>query len=260
MPELPEVQYYKEYIDATSLRKKIKELEVRSRKVLSGVSEKRLKRALEGKSFLETTRRGKYLFISFSPEEWFYLHFGMTGDVRYYKGAEDPKHARVLFRFSSGYSLAFVNQRLFGKVGLTRAPEIFASEKGLGPDALDLDLVSFQARMRSKRGAVKPALMDQSVLAGVGNIYSDEILFQSRIHPRQLTTELDDEDLKRLYLNLRKVLSKSVEKKTELEKLPGSWLIHSREDKAKCPRCDSRIEKVRISGRNGYFCPGCQNR
>src|SRR5215207_5968721 len=185
MPELPDVEAFKRYMDATSLHQKIRFVGVRSEKILGDFSARTLQSTLKGRTFESTRRHGKNLFAGLDGGGWMLMHFGMTGRLTYFKDPdEEPLHSRLLFAFDNDNHLAFVCQRMFGKVDLIEDPEEFAREKGLGPDALDLDGGSFRERLNGTRGGVKATLMNQKILAGIGNIYSDEILFQARLHPR----------------------------------------------------------------------------
>ncbi|MBD3427102.1 MAG: DNA-formamidopyrimidine glycosylase [Candidatus Omnitrophica bacterium] len=261
MPELPDVEYYRRYLESTAMRKKIKSVEVQNAKVLEGVSAKKLAKVLKNKKFTSTHRRGKNLFVSFAKDKCLYMHFGMTGELKYFKGDEkEPDHARVLFGFSNGYRLAFMNQRLLGKVSVTGPADEVIAEKDLGPDALEISYEDFKKGIKGKIGAVKSALMDQSILSGVGNIYADEILFHARIHPKTTPKKLSGNALKRIYRNMKKILEKAIEKKADPDKFPRTWIIPARGEKEKCPRCGGGIKRIKISGRSSYFCPRCQKK
>jgi hypothetical protein len=132
------------------------------------------------------SRHGKQLFVSIAGGDWLSMHFGMTGGLRYFKGmAKDTPYERLLVSFSNGYLLAYDCQRKFGKIGLVRDPEAYLNDHDLGPDALDddFDFKAFRQALRGRRATVKSALMNQQCIAGIGNVYSDEILFQAKIRP-----------------------------------------------------------------------------
>jgi formamidopyrimidine-DNA glycosylase len=259
MPELPDIEYYKKYFNSKALHKKIKTVDVKNARVLKGVSGKKLDKDLEGKSFIQTKRRGKYLFAQYGRKKWICLHFGMTGNVKYFKSTQEkPRHARVLFSFTNGYSLAFLNQRLLGQVSITKSPEEFIENKELGPDALSVSYTDFRNILTKKSGSIKSALMDQKDMAGIGNIYADEILFQSRVYPKKTPEKLEEKVVKRIYRNMRKVLKKASEKKADPDKFSRSWLIPVREKGGKCPVCGKKLKRIKVSGRTAYFCPGCQ--
>src|SRR5215211_4768090 len=140
MPELPDVEVFRRYISSTSLRQKIESVEVKSDKILGGVSARQLQSALKGRTFESTRRHGKNLFVGLDGGGWLLMHFGMTGDLEYFEDLDqDPPHDRFLISFDNGYHLAFDDQRMFGRVDLVEDPESFVREKKLGPDLLELD-------------------------------------------------------------------------------------------------------------------------
>lgn len=262
MPELPDVEVLGRYLKSTSLHQKIESVEVRNEKVLGGTSSQKLRRALRGRRLESARRHGKYLFVELdggAAGGWLVMHFGMTGSLEYFASPDrEPAHARVLLTFENGYRLAFEDQRMLGKVDLAREPEGLISDEDLGPDALDLDSTGFRERLRGKRGAIKPALMDQRLLAGVGNIYADEILFQARIHPGRKAADLSDADLDALSDKTRTVLSQAIERGADPNRLPEDWLLLHRQEGERCPGCGGEVRKIKVSGRGGYYCPACQ--
>jgi formamidopyrimidine-DNA glycosylase len=257
MPELPDVEVFRKYLNRTALNKKIDKVEVRDKDVLGDHSARSLQKQLKGKKFKETKRRGKYMFIKFDKNAWLVLHFGMTGFLKYYKDEnKETEHARVIFNFANGYKLAFDNQRKLGKVDIAEGIEEFADENDIGPDVLkdDFDLDEFREIINKKRGIIKSALMDQKSMAGIGNIYSDEILFRAGIHPASRTQKLDDKQVKRLFRALKTVLKKAIEADVDPLKMPRSYLLPVREEGHKCPKCNGKIKSSKFSGRTGYFC------
>lgn len=267
MPELPDVESFKRYLDATSLHKKIESVRVTNAKVLRGVSGTMLKKTLPGHSFEETRRHGKHLFAALDDGRWLRLHFGMTGRLAYFKDLDDdPAHDRVRFDFVNGYHLAFDDQRLFGQVGLIEDPDAFIAAQGLGPDAMDesFDRSAFIERMQNRKGGIKSALMDQSFLAGIGNLYADEILFQAKLHPNASVQNLDPKALGNLYTTMRRVLRVAVDRgagsEELVDKLPRSYLLPNREAGRDCPRCGGSIKAIKAAGRTTYLCPRCQRK
>ncbi len=262
MPELPDVEVFKRYLDATSLHKKIESVSVADTDLLESVSPSRLIRRLKGNALRSTRRHGKYLFADTGDACWLVLHFGMTGFLRYFKEPEkEPDHARLLLRFSNGYSLAYDCQRKLGKIGLTRAPETLVSEKELGPDALapELDLEAFEEILSNSRGTVKNALMNQNLLAGLGNVYSDEILFQAGIDPRAKVKGLDQDGLESLFRAMREdVLPTAIDRKADPSRFPARYITPQRRDGGTCPRCGDGLARKKVSGRTAYLCTHCQ--
>ncbi len=261
MPELPDVETFKRYLDATALHHRIEHVTVRDRQVLDRLSPGRLRKTAAGKS-LETTRRhGKHLFARLSGGPWLELHFGMTGYLEYEKqGGDPPQYAQVLFRFANGYRLAYVNKRKLGHVSLVDDPDAFIEGEELGPDADRLDLNRFRKLLEGRRGGIKSALMDQSLVAGLGNVYTDEILNQAGIHPATAVAALDDGEVGKLHRVLRRVLAVTVRHHAQPDAFPSSYLTGRREEGADCPRCGGKIAKATVNGRSTYFCPRCQRK
>ncbi len=265
MPELPDVENYKRYLDRTGLHKTVRHADVQSAKVVKKTPARRIARALAGRNLTRSRRHGKHLFVRLDDGHWLALHFGMTGRLTYFKhDDDDPKFDRVRFDLSNGYHLAFVNQRKLGEIRLIDDPDDFIADADLGPDALDtkLDLKAFRDLIGDSRGAIKSVLMDQSRLAGIGNVYSDEILFQAHVNPKTPAGKLEAKDIARLHRALRHVLKVSIKKGAGAEgfthHLPKSFLLRRREVGAKCPRCGGKIRTMKASGRTSYYCPRCQ--
>ena len=265
MLELPDVENYKRYLSATALHKRIQNVEIGSTKVLRGISSRALKSALRGRSMEGTRRHGKHLFAALEDGKWLAFHFGMTGRLAYFKSLdEDPEHDRLRLDFDNGYHLAFVNQRLFGRVGLIADPDAFIRSENLGPDATDasLDQVAFKQLMRERKGRIKSALTDQTLLAGIGNIYSDEILFQARLHPDTSVQSLSDKELGSLYRTTRRVLKVAIERgagsEELVDRLPSTYLLPRRQVGQTCPRCGGAIKTLKVAGRTAFYCPRCQ--
>ena len=261
MPELPEVETFKRYLDRTSLRQRITGVEVRDAYVLKRVSARELTRRLKGRRFENSHRHGKHLFVRTGDELWLRLHFGMTGDLQYLKGDEEaPKTVRVLFHFTNNRRLAFDDQRKFGEIELIEDVDEFLDTRGIGSDALHLDLTEYQSIFRTHRGAVKAILLNQKLMAGIGNLYADEILFRACIHPAMEAARLDDKALRRLFRATRYVLEKAIALKTDFNRVPKSWLLTRRGKRGKCPRCGRALKSATIGGRTSWFCTHCQKR
>jgi formamidopyrimidine-DNA glycosylase len=257
MPELPEVESYRKYFEATSLQDPIAEIDVKSPAILRNISEPGLRRMLVGKSFTSVSRRGKYLnaFIG-KGKSALVLHFGMTGFLAHFHDLDmEPGHDRLLITFGNGTYLAFDDQRNFGGVFFADDVQEFFRKKNLGPDALDISLDEFLNLLETRRRQIKPLLMDQTFISGIGNIYSDEILYQAGVHPLTTSDTLDPGRKKELYQAMRTVLETAVERNAEFDRYPEDWLLKHRSEGAECPRRDCRVEKISISGRSSYFCP-----
>lgn len=262
MPELPDVEGFKQYLDSSALRQKIETTHVRDKRICEeGVSPSVLARALKSSSLRESHRHGKHLFVRIGSGGWLVFHFGMTGEFVYEEaGGDEPKYARFVIDFSNGRRLVYLNRRMLGKVGLAEDVDGYLAEHDIGPDALgeDLTLRRFRKLMEGRRGVLKSVLMDQSLVAGIGNVWADEVLFQAGLSPKLRADDLDDDQVKELHGAIRSVLRRGAKHGGDVDQLPDSWLIPNREDGADCPRCGGRVKKATISGRSAYFCAECQ--
>ena len=261
MPELPEVETFKRYLDNTSLHQRIVNVEVLDAYVLKRVSARELALRLKGHRFENSHRHGKHLFVRADGELWLRLHFGMTGSLQHYRRDEEaPVHARVVFAFANNSRLAFEDQRKFGEVGLLKDVDDFLRKRGIGPDALDSNVSQFKTIFRTHRGSVKTILLNQQLIAGIGNLYADEILFRARMHPVTQAARLSDKDLRRLSRATRYVLEKAIALKTDFNRLPKSWLLTHRGKRGRCPHCGRALKLATVGGRTSWFCAHCQRR
>jgi formamidopyrimidine-DNA glycosylase len=261
MPELPDVETMRRYLQSTALHKEIEKADVRSELVLEDISPADLVRSVEGHRMESTRRHGKHLFVNLDRDGWLRLHFGMTGDLAYFKDAEkEPEYTLMLFDLDNGYHLAYVNTRKLGHVGLLDDVDTFIAEKGLGPDALAIDFETFYDRIGGKHAMIKSTLMNQEIIAGIGNVYSDEIAFQARVHPRAAIDKMDKETLHRVYEAMCEVLETAIEHQAIPDDLPKTYLITHRHPGGECPVCGGEVSKVQVAGRSGYYCPRCQEK
>lgn len=258
MPELPDVEIAKRYVDSTSLHKTIKEVETHDRKLYK-TAMKRIREAMTGKQLNETGRIGKHLFIRFGASQWLALHFGMTGELHYFKNGKAPDHTKLNLHFKNNYNLSFTCPRTFGEIQLIESIEDFDEKHDLGPDALEITKKLFKKRLENKKGMIKPVLMDQSTIAGIGNIYSDEILYQSKVHPKAKVKDLSDKQLDTLFKKMKEVLKTSINRKAQPDDLPKSYLIPKRKEGADCPDGKGQVKKIKVSGRGCYYCPEVQS-
>ncbi|WP_455382489.1 Fpg/Nei family DNA glycosylase [Salinispira pacifica] len=265
MPELPDVEVFRRYLDATSLHQEVLSVKVNSRRILEQTSGDELMRTLPGLELTGTIRHGKYLFVRTSGTRvgggspHLLIHFGMTGFLQYFKNPpDDRRHHRAVIDFRNGYHLAYVNQRLLGKFGLVRSPDRYCVDNGIGPDAGELSFDEFRERVRRGRGSVKTTLMNQSIMSGLGNVYADEVLFHARIHPRASIGELDDAAVRRIFDEMHRVLETVIDCKAQVDRMPGSFLVPRRREGAECPGCSGRVASEKLAGRTTYLCPECQ--
>jgi formamidopyrimidine-DNA glycosylase len=182
----------------------------------------------------------------------------MTGFLSYYKGEDDPEYSQLLLRFQNGYSLAYINKRMLGRIGLVEDIAAYVEEESLGPDALKLNKDEFASIVQGGRGSIKSTLMNQNRISGLGNVYVDEILYAAGIHPRHACGELSGKQIDGIFASMRKVVEQSIEAKADPNKMPPEFLLPHREEGAPCPACGGKVKKITISGRSTYFCPSCQ--
>lgn len=255
MPELPEVETFARYFASHALHQRIARVEVRDERILGEIRKETFVRKLKGRAFTAVRRHGKHLFAD-AGSVWLHLHFGMSGDLTYVLGEEPPRFARVLFHFEEGAQLAFEDMRLFGVADLVDDPDAFIRERELGPDPLDHSFTPkrFAALLEGRRGAVKSLLMTQEIIAGLGNLYVDETLYQTGIHPRRAVDRLSDAEVRAIFTTIRRILREAVARHAREVELPGAYLFHHREEGERCPRCGGTIRRSVVFGRTTYFC------
>lgn len=259
MPELPDVEIFKRYLDATSLHQRIADVDVRNAYILKETSARELARELKGRRFESSRRHGKHLFVRAGDKLWLRLHFGMTGSLEYFRNDKRAsRHARVIFIFANNHRLAFDDQRQFGQIGLLKDVDEFLKKRALGPDVLEIGISQFKEILGKRRVAVKSILLNQKLIAGIGNIYADEILFYARMHPATETSHLSDKARTKLFHATRYILKKAIAAKADANQMPESWFLPHRGKGGKCPRCGRKLKSATIGGRTAWFCAHCQ--
>ncbi|RMH10099.1 MAG: Fpg/Nei family DNA glycosylase [Nitrospirae bacterium] len=262
MPELPEVEIFRRYAHSVALHHPIVHVEVKAPVLLSGLPPDQFGRRICGQAFTETARHGKHLFLKLSGGSWLMIHFGMTGGLTYVRSrGECPRFTGVRFSFSNGHALVYVSARKLGQLCLTAQPASFVTARHLGPDALDPCLTpqDLGRVLRSRKRAVKLVLMDQHLIAGIGNLYADEILFQARLHPFQPAHQLNCRQVTRLFRALRHVCTLAIARDANPSRYPRTWLWHARFAGGRCPRCKaSVVHAAKLGSRTTYWCPQCQ--
>jgi formamidopyrimidine-DNA glycosylase len=256
MPELPEVETYRRYFEKHAIGKKVKGAIVRDPRILDLPTPTALASALEGRTFRAVRRHGKHLFAETGRPPSLHLHFGMTGDLHAY-GAEEPepRFAKVVLDFGRT-RLAFMDARLFGFVSLAESLEAYVAERGLGLDALDPKLTprAFAALLEGRSGAIKSQLMSQEVVAGLGNLYVDELLFQSSVHPLAPSNSLQRAELEEMARTMKRILNRIIRIHGREADYPRDYLISHREEGGMCPKCGGEIARSTVFGRTTYFC------
>jgi len=259
MPELPEVETLRRFFDNNVLNRKITSVShIDSLLLKDGLHAESLVKKLTGSTIKASDRHGKYLFIITSDDRYLIIHFGMTGGLIYQKDSRCiPDRTRLLLGLG-GPSLAFVNTRRLGKIFLYGDRDSFLKKRRLGPDALHIGKGELEHMISKRKRPIKSALMDQSLAAGIGNLYADEVLFQTGVHPRFLCRDLKKDTLEKMSRNIKHILKTAIEKGADISRYPDTWLLPHRNKDGRCPRCGGGIAILKIAGRTTYFCPRCQ--
>lgn len=269
MPELPEVETIRRELSFLLVGKRILHVEIRWPRLVERLTPDEFCHRVQGRSITAVRRRGKYLIFDLDSGEQWIVHLRMTGQL-HVRGADVPpdKHTHALFRLNNGQVLHYRDQRKFGRFYLVEDEATVVG--GLGPEPLTEDwhpedLASALAR---RRATIKALLLDQRVVAGLGNIYADEALFLAGIHPARAGGSLSEEEIRRLHNAIRHVLEEAVRARgsTLSTYVPPSGqrgryqqqrrVYHRAGDP--CPVCGTSIRKIRIVGRSTHFCPRCQ--
>ena len=266
MPELPDVEIFKRTLSRRLLHKRIVSVAVTDARILGKLPGSTLSRRLSGRKVLSVRRHGKHLLAEIEGNGWLTLHFGMTGGLAFFKDpAEPPPYTRVCLDLAGGEHFAYTNKRMIGRVGLVEDASDFIAHENLGPDALDrhFDIAAFLKAVAGARRDVKSVLMDQQIIAGIGNIYSDEILFQARIDPKTRIDKLDPPQITRLCRTIGAVLKTAIARgagsEEFTERLPKTALLPVRKKGGRCPRCHRLLKVAKTSGRTTYSCAHCQH-
>lgn len=264
MPELPEVENVIRSLIEKVRDKTIKDVEV----ITPGITYNRenFGMLIEGKKIKDIARRGKYIIIKLDDGNLL-IHLRMTGKLLY--NGEVGKHTHLTIEFTSGDYLIYNDVRKFGRVAYLNNEElsIYLNTKvGLEPLLMDYD--KFKEKLQIKKGQIKKVLLDQGVIAGIGNIYADEILFASNIHPMTEINKLTEEDFKLLYKNIRTILDRAIKAGgstirdyVNSEGVAGGFqdahLAYGRCG-LPCKNCGCTMEKIKVAGRTTVYCPICQ--
>lgn len=287
MPELPEVETVRRGLSELIIGKSVQSESHDTEKGFPNAASD-VKQFLLGATITDVRRRAKVLMIDLSTDYSLIIHLKMTGQLVFVGetrfGAGHPndslindlpdKSTRVTLAFTDGTKLFFNDQRKFGWMRLIPTIEIpnisFMQKVGPEPLAKDFTAQEFMQRFaRRSKTTIKAALLDQSVVAGVGNIYADESLWGAKIHPQRLVGSITEQEFTTLHKELREVMNLAVEKGgssnhtyVNAEGKKGSYMDFARAFRREglpCPRCGTTIEKLRVAGRGTHICPYCQH-
>ena len=279
--ELPEVEVMRRDLEKDVVGRRVKTAEVKTSRNAMRVIRRHGKRKeftsrLEGRKLSKVERRGKYLLVHLDSGDVLVTHFGMSGQFQRGNGrvAIEP-HTHVILTFQQGGDLRFIDPRTFGEMFVTSADEI-GKVKELQHIAIDpLDQVftwpTFQYLLAERGAKMKQLLMDQKFISGLGNIYSDEVLFAAGLRYDRVSDTLSSQEVRRLYRAIQETIQEAIklrgttlddEAYVDLFGKPGEYQgelkVYGREGEP-CRRCRSPIETVKVSQRTSYFCPQCQS-
>ena len=283
MPELPEVETIKKDLEKKILLKKIIKIEVLKPNLVKNKLNYFLK-TVKNNTFLRMKRIGKLMILELKDHKYLLIHLRMTGQLVYKDkqkiivgGHNYPqidnlpnKYSHLTFTFQDKSQLFFNDLRQFGYLKIVSQEEKDKVIKGYGLDLLahTFTLNNFLNLFKERRSILKGVLLNQKIIAGIGNIYADEALWGAHIHPQRLVASLSEDDFERIYIDVRAVMNLSIEKGgssnknyVNAEGKKGSYMdfarVFRREGLA-CPRCGATIEKLRVAGRGTHICPVCQ--
>lgn len=277
MPELPEVETVRRDLERVSLHQAIASVEVLLDRTIASPSPQEFCDRLAGRHLRAWQRRGKYLLGQLDDGAWLGVHLRMTGQLLWSETSDVPleKHARLRLFVNNGAELRFIDQRTFGKVWLVPADvevsEVMTGLANMGPEPLEGDFTDeyFIQKLATSTRPIKNALLDQRLVAGIGNIYADEALFLSGIHPLYPCDRLAVAQISELRSCLVQVLEESLSQRgttfsafRDLSGVNGNYLgqarVYSRKGEP-CRHCASGIiERIKLAGRSAHFCPVCQ--
>lgn len=257
MPELPEVETIARTLAPRITGRRLLEARFLSPLVL-GAGPAELRRRILGRTIAAVRRRGKFLLLDLGGEA-LSIHLGMTGRLLW-EGTPGP-HTRAVFMLDGG-RLLYDDVRQFGRI------ELAGRVARLGPDALSISEEEFAARLRTRRGRIKPLLLNQALLSGLGNIYADEVLFRARIHPCANAARLSRARVRRLHATIGEVLASaiasggsSISDYVDGEGRPGTFqfqhLVYGKAGQP-CAVCGAPIRRVVVAQRGTHYCPKCQ--
>jgi formamidopyrimidine-DNA glycosylase len=279
--ELPEVEVMRRDLERDVVGRRIRSSEVKSSKNAMRVIRRHAKRKdftsrLDGRKIVKLERRGKYLVMTLDSGDVLVTHFGMSGQFQRGNGRVTlPPHTHVVLTFQQGGDLRFIDPRTFGEMFVTTGDEL-GKVKELQHLAIDpLDQVftwpTFQYLLAERAQKMKTLLMDQKFIAGLGNIYSDEVLFAAGLRYDRLSDTLSSQEVRRLYRAIQETLQEAIKARgttlddeayVDLFGKPGEYQgelkVYGRAG-LPCRRCRTPIETVKIGGRTAYFCPQCQS-
>jgi formamidopyrimidine-DNA glycosylase len=272
MPELPEVETVARGLRDHVAGRTITGVLVLWKKTVQAPDPAQFALALAGRTIVSAGRRGKYLLLALDNGSNMTIHLRMTGRLFILPtGTAAEPHTRIIWTLSGGHELHFVDPRKFGRVALLDSAALQSLHTRLGPEPLDdLSAEELGQRLARHRVAIKSALLNQSILAGIGNIYADEALYLAGISPKRPANSLSGEEVLRLHTAIRQILATAIDRHgttlgdEQFKGLEGhmgenqGYLAVFRRTGQPCARCNAPVERIRLGGRSTHFCPQCQ--
>lgn len=277
MPELPEVETIRRELERDVVGKRVKAVEVtNNRSIRRHANRKQFTSRIEGTKVTSIERKGKFLLLKLDSADLVVVHLGMSGQLRRVPSKEPmEKHTHVVITFTQGGQLRFVDPRTFGEMFVTSPDELTdvfpeLAELGIDPVEEPMSWVTFGQLLHTHKMKLKAFLMDQKIIAGIGNIYSDEILFAAGLRYDRMSDSLTTQEIRRLYRALVETLHDAIkyggstlsdEQYVDIEGKAGEYQdyhqVYDRERLA-CRRCRTPIVKAKFGGRSTYYCEQCQ--
>ena len=266
MPELPEVETIARKLKPDLVGKKILSADLRWPRTLAYPSLKKFKSQIQDQKIREVGRRAKFLIIQLSDFNLL-IHLRMSGDLSIRRSTIRPElHDRLIIKLSGGTSLVFNDTRKFGRVWLTANLEDVLGKLGPEPLGDEFTVQWLHSALHSKHRQLKPLLLDQSFLAGLGNIYTDEALHIARLHPLTTSDSVTHQQAEALHEAIHTVLKEGIRRNGASfdwvyrgGEFQNYFRVYDRKDQ-KCPVCGSKIERILVGQRSTHFCPVCQVR
>lgn len=269
MPELPEVETYIRELEPELRNRTVTDACVLWPRIIAEPSAPTFLEKIAMQRFVHFARRGKYMLLGLASQQTLIIHLRMTGELHLHPPETAPdKHTHLIFHLDDGRHLHYRDQRKFGRLWLVPDPERILQR--LGPEPLNAaftpDVLAKQ--LSGRTASIKSLLLNQSVVAGIGNIYADEALFRAGIHPLRPGNQLTEADVERLHRALQWVLQRGIELKgsslqnyVRLAGMQGNFQEEHqvfRKDGAPCPRCGQPIQRMVVAQRGTHFCANCQ--
>lgn len=273
MPELPEVEIIRRIIEPQIKGQKIELVDIRNTQIIARPDADEFSELLTGRVISHMSRRGKFLTIHFENEDQLVLHLRMTGQLLVMpKEMEVEKHTHLILFLSDGNQIRYIDVRRFGRFWYLKKEEadVFTGQDKLGIEPTDEKITSLLLKnmLGKRKKSIKEMLHDQSIIAGIGNIYSDEILYAAEIYPEKKCIDLEDNEWKRLAEKIPEIITWGIDinEMTPEEYMAGKGKEYRNMPNLKaygqagkpCSRCGALMKKITIGGRSSTFCPICQ--